>query len=341
MDAPIQLGLLHLGNRPVERTLEVARLAEEREYDYLWIPDERFFREVYGLCAAVAGVTQHIQIGPCVTDPYTRHPVLTAMAIATLDEISEGRAALGIGAGISGFAELGIDHHRPAKTTAEAIQLVRQLLEYGEAEFDGEALSFTGSLNFRPYREDLLIYLAAGGPLMLQTAGALADGVIIEACVAPGTLEQALVPITRGALSTNRDPEMIDIAARIDIAVDESLDAAYNALRPRAARKLLSASPDFANFAARGLAVPDELRELVAGIGYTWDPEVVARVSEHVPNEYVDAFAIAATPETLGGHLDRLVERGATQITVNPVPVSGDAVEAAINAAAAWREGRG
>ena len=341
MAEEVRLGLLYLGSRSAQRVLEIARFAEDLNYDFFWIPDERFFREVYGLSAAVAGATETIQIGPCVTDPYTRHPTLTAMAIATLDEISEGRAVLGIGAGISGFAELGIDHHRPAKTTAEAIQLIRQLLEHGEAEFDGEVLSFDGRLNFRPFREDVLIYLAAGGPLMLQTGGALADGVIIEACVAPGTLEQALEAITHGALSTGHDPEMIDIVARIDIAVDESLAAAYDALRPRTARKLLSASPEFVNFSARGLTVPDELREMVAGIGYTWDPEVVARVSEHVPEEYIDAFSIAATPETLGEHLDRLVERGATQVIVNPIPVTGDAVEAAIGAAAAWREARG
>ena len=101
-------GLLLLPHDPPERLVEIARLAESCGYDHLWLADERFFREVYASLALCAAGTRRIQLGPCVTDPYSRHPALTAMAIATLDEVSDGRAVLGLGAGISGFAELGV-----------------------------------------------------------------------------------------------------------------------------------------------------------------------------------------------------------------------------------------
>jgi len=332
----VQLGLLFLGSRPVSRVIDVARLAEERGFDIFWVPDERFFRDVSSLCAAVAGATREIRIGPCVTDPYTRHPALTAMAIATLDEISGGRAVLGLGAGVSGFAELGIKRRQVARRSSEAIHLIRRLLTGEEIELHGDVLSFNGGLNFRPLRDDIPIYLAAGGPMMLRAGGMLADGVIIEGCVAPGTLERAYDVIDLGASYVGRDPREIDVVARVDVAVDDSLESAYDALRPRVARKLIAAAPGFVTFLARGLVVPEELRDLVSGIGYTWDQAVLDEVGRMMPEPFIDAFAIAATPESLAGRLDQLVERGATQVIVNPIPVRDDAVESAIDAVAAW-----
>jgi alkanesulfonate monooxygenase SsuD/methylene tetrahydromethanopterin reductase-like flavin-dependent oxidoreductase (luciferase family) len=173
--------------------------------------------------------------------------------------------------------------------------------------------------------------------MMLRAGGMLANGVIVEACVAPGTLERAWDVIDLGASYVGRDPHSIDIVAMIDIAVDDSIDAAYDALRVRVARKLVAAGPGFVSFLARGLVVSDELRELVASAGYTWDDDSLAEIGRALPHSFIDAFAIAATPSDLGAHLDALVVRGARQIIVNPAPVRGDVVEPAIDAAAAWK----
>jgi len=96
----MNLELLMLGDQPVAQLVERARLAEACGFDAVWIADERFYREAYSVLAQVASATDRIRLGPCVTDPFARHPALTAMAIATLDEISAGRAALGLGAGV-------------------------------------------------------------------------------------------------------------------------------------------------------------------------------------------------------------------------------------------------
>src|SRR5207244_5865725 len=97
-------------------------------YDYLWLADERFFREVYASLTLCALRTERIKLGPCVTDPYSRHPAMTAMAIATVDEISRGRAVLGIGAGVSGFREMGVTRARPGVAIGEAGGVVRRTL---------------------------------------------------------------------------------------------------------------------------------------------------------------------------------------------------------------------
>jgi 5,10-methylenetetrahydromethanopterin reductase len=110
----LRTGLLLLPTYDPARLAALAELAEGTGYDDLWLADERFFREVYASLTLCALSTRRIRLGPCVTDPYSRHPALTAMAIATLDEISTGRAVLGIGAGVSGFRELGVDASRSA-----------------------------------------------------------------------------------------------------------------------------------------------------------------------------------------------------------------------------------
>src|SRR5688572_32584408 len=98
----LRTGVLMLPSRSVAEMAGLAARAEALGYDDVWLADERFFREVYACLTAFAQTTRRVRLGPCVTDPYTRHPALTAMAIATLDEIAGGRAVLGIGAGVSG-----------------------------------------------------------------------------------------------------------------------------------------------------------------------------------------------------------------------------------------------
>jgi 5,10-methylenetetrahydromethanopterin reductase len=89
--AVVKLELLLLGDALAQLS-ERARFAESCGFDAVWLADERFYREVYGALAAIALATSRVAVGPCVTDPFTRHPALTVMAIATLDEISDGRA---------------------------------------------------------------------------------------------------------------------------------------------------------------------------------------------------------------------------------------------------------
>src|SRR5438093_3166722 len=104
----LRTGLLLLPSRPASELSDLAARAEALGYDDFWLADERFFREVYALLALAATRTRRIRLGPCVTDPFSRHPALTTMAIATLDEISGGRAILVFGAGVDCFREVGV-----------------------------------------------------------------------------------------------------------------------------------------------------------------------------------------------------------------------------------------
>ena len=136
----IRMSVLNLGRYPPSRLVDLARLQEDCGYETFWYTDERFFREVYTGLTLVALHTQRIQVGTMVTDPYTRHPALTATALASLDEIAAGRVILGLGAGVSGFAEMQIVRRRPVQAMRETVAIVQGLLRGETVSVQGEVI---------------------------------------------------------------------------------------------------------------------------------------------------------------------------------------------------------
>ena len=119
----MSLELLMLGNVPIPQMVERAKLAEKQRLRCrCGSPTSASTARSTPRWRCWRSHTERVQLGTCVTDPFARHPALTAMAIATLDEISNGRALLGFGAGISGFPELGIVRKKPAVAMREAIE---------------------------------------------------------------------------------------------------------------------------------------------------------------------------------------------------------------------------
>ena len=107
------------------------------------------------------------------------------MAIATLDEISGQRAVLGMGAGVSGFRELGISAARSGVALREAVELVRRLLTGETVTYAGSTVRFDGGrLDFTPPRADIPVYIASQRSVGCRAAGRVADGAIMQGCVA-------------------------------------------------------------------------------------------------------------------------------------------------------------
>jgi len=165
----------------VARAVELAVLGEQFGYERCWVYDEGLAaHDVYVTMAAIASATTTLEIGPGITNPYTRHAGATAAAIASLDELSGGRAFLGIGAGGSLTLDpLMIERRRPLAAVRETIKACRQL-------FSGETVTTQGSmvslqdaslLHARPSTE---IWLAGRGPKMLELGGSACDGVFLD-----------------------------------------------------------------------------------------------------------------------------------------------------------------
>jgi len=242
---PLTTGLLALPSHPAGRLAELAQLAERTGYDYLWLADERFFREVYASLTFCALRTQRIKLGPCVTDPYSRHPALTAMAIATLDELSGQRAVLGLGAGVSGFRELGIARDKPGVGLREAVDVIRQLLAGETVTYPGSVVRVDGAhLDFKPVRAEIPMYIASQRPVGVRAAGRVANGAIMQGCVAEPLFTFFRDTVIAGAREAGRDPARIDLVARINVCVHDDRKVARDLmiiLRRIAERRAVSA----------------------------------------------------------------------------------------------------
>jgi 5,10-methylenetetrahydromethanopterin reductase len=324
----VKAGLLLLPHDPPARLVETAQLAEAAGYDHFWLADERFFREVYSSLALVAHHTARVTLGPCVTDPYARHPALTAMAIATLDEIAGGRAMLGIGAGISGFAELGVKREKPARAIREAIVLIRRLLAGEEVDVHGDVVSFrAGRLDFTPARAGVPIYVASNGPLGQRAAGAVADGAIMEGCGNPAEARALGAAVAAGAREAGREPAAVQLVARLNACIGADGKGARDVLRPRVARTLGAGRLRFATLEAQGLALPAAARASVAGVPYAAGFTPYLKLLPLVTDAVVDALTLAGTVEEVTERVVALGRAGIGQIMIYPFAAPDGAVE--------------
>src|SRR5438445_2675800 len=303
----LRTGLLMLPAYEPARLAALAALAEDTGYDDFWLADERFFREVYGCLTLCALRTRRIRLGPCVTDPYSRHPALTAMAIATLDEISNHRAVLGLGAGVSGFRELGIDAARSAVAIREAVELIRRLLAGQSVTVKGQQVSFDGGrLDFAPRRAAIPIYVASQREAGCRVAGRVADGAIMQGSVAEPLLRFFRTTVAEGARRAGRDPSRVELVARINVCVSDDVHAARNAMRPTVVRRLGAQRPDFFTFRTAGLELPEPLRTHVLGLPYTHDVAPLMKVAPLVPDAFVDAVTLAGSAADVAKGVARL-----------------------------------
>lgn len=316
----LRTGLLLLGEHSPDRLVDLAVQAEALGFSYLWYADERFYREVYSGLALCAQRTARLRLGPCVTDPYSRHPALTAMAIATLDELSGGRAVLGIGAGVSGFRELGIKRERPALAIREAIHVIRALLSGEAVTYRGALVSAEGAkLNFTPPRPQVPIYVASNAPRGLETAGRVANGAIMQGCVSDAALAYFRAHVARGARSAGRDPAAVDLVARINICIHDDPAVARDVMRRSVAVSLIAQQPDFPGFMAAGLEVPPTIREAVGGLTYGYLSDAGAQLAPLVSDQFVDALTLAGPVQTVAAGVARMVGAGIAQLVVYPM----------------------
>lgn len=293
--------------------MRYARRTEELGLDALWYADEKFYRETYTGLAACALATSRIALGTGVTEPYTRHPALTALAVASLDELSGGRAVLGYGAGRVGFPQMGVALERPAVRLREAIEVIRRLWAGERFTFEGEVITWRDAALQFPTRAGIPIYLAADGPQTLRLAGAIADGVILAHCASPLILRPKLDFVEQGRAKARRaaGPEVL---ARLDVSLSRDRDAAVYQGRLRLARYLWSQYPNIGYLQTHGLSLPAELDRRLREAGpfvRTQERAAFLPFADAIPDELVAPIACAGTPEDVAGQLRAVLDAGA------------------------------
>jgi 5,10-methylenetetrahydromethanopterin reductase len=298
----------------VDRVVEAAGICESAGMDSFWVADQRWMRDVYVTLGVLAGATHRIQLGTRVTDPYIRHPALTAVALATLDEASGGRAVLGIGAGGSGFSQLGLRREHPATAIREAITLIRQLWRGEDAEFRGELIGWTGGALEFGCRPDIPIVIAARGPRLLELAGEMADGAIVAAGVAPSAIAWAAERIAVGERRASREPDSTEVLHMTYVAVDNDVAAARWAVRNAIYGVVAGSHPRYEFLRAGGVEPPPGLIAYLDGGGRD-RREVMERISD----DMVDALTITGTEDDCGAGIEALLRAGVQHVLLAPV----------------------
>jgi alkanesulfonate monooxygenase SsuD/methylene tetrahydromethanopterin reductase-like flavin-dependent oxidoreductase (luciferase family) len=223
------------------RLRDLARLAEAVGFDSLWVTERYFHEEAFASLGYLAAATERIGLGVGVVNAHTRHPALLAMAAATLQRLSGGRLLLGLGTSDRDVIEgrLGLDYGAPRERLAEAVGVLRSLLAGGGSTSHDGRFRLREARLTPPPQTPPPIYLAAIGLRALRLAGALGDGVLLNAYSPPGYVRWAVEQVRDASRAAGRDPATVDIACMLVVRPSVTPDAIAPELRRRLVRLLV------------------------------------------------------------------------------------------------------
>jgi len=213
-----------------------------------------------------------------------------AVALSSIDEISNRRVILGIGAGGSmTLSPLGIKMwKKPLTAVREAVQVSRQLFAGETVDYDGEFVKARGVKLFSKLSRRIPIYIAARGPKMLSLIGKIADGGFVDTTV--DHLGYALKHIAEGAKKAGRNVGEIDIGNNVPISISSDEKEARELVKPYVTFRV-AYSPTYAlELSGIKRAEQDVMREVFRSQG-------MDRAKDFVTDRMVDAFAIVGPPE--------------------------------------------
>jgi len=310
----MRLGLALFQKYPPQRFVELVRLCEASGYSDLWVGSERFYRDPTVMLTLAATNSRQLQLGTFIADPYSEHPALIAARLATLDELSGGRAGLLLRAGGTALKRMGIVRRLPLTALREAVQIMRGMLCGETASISGQVLSVEAARLDFAARADLPIYIATRGTRMLALAGEVADGVMISTFATTGGLTHAVEQIHLGARRAGRRPEELELIMRVDTCIHEDGVRARAAVRAILCRGLAASYPDRSWLDALGIQLPDDLEQVFA---YR-NGHLAESVADRLPEQIVDSYAWVGTPEQVATRLAAVIAAGIKRITIVP-----------------------
>ena len=293
---------------PLSRTSELARAIDHSGFDILWYIDFQLgMKDVYAAMNLAALSTQRVLIGAGVTNLVTRHPTVTANATVALDELSGGRAVLGLGAGWSAVLGAG---GRPSK-----LGDLRAGIDGFRRLFTGEAHELYGArVRLATATRQIPIYLAASQPEMLRLAGEVCDGVVLMGAADPEFCSWQLDFIHEGLAAAGRDRKELTIDLFVTMSVGDNETAAVEDIRAWATSQAATFHPwkrmppawerfrpEFAR-AARAYKLVDHL-------------SLQARHRQIVSDDFARSVALAGDLDRCVGRLRRLWRLDIDRIT--------------------------
>ncbi len=282
----IRVGVELVPQYPINELIQLVKELEGIGIDQVWFTDHFFNRNPYITACAVGLNTSRIEIGVGVTNPYIIHPAYIASLALSLQEVTNGRFNLGIGAGDRTTLELiGIRREKALTRLKEAILIIRELTQGKKVTFQGEIFQIRNAKMYytsKPVR----IYVGAQATKTLILAGQLADGVLLNASNKE-LLKLMIDKVKEGAQNASRNPDDLDIVAHTCVSASEDVEKAKQLVKPYVA------------FIAAGL--PDEylaklgIEDAVSQIRKAFQEGGIKRAIEYVTDDLIELLSITGT----------------------------------------------
>ncbi len=318
---------------PIREGMEYVQYAEKKGFDAVWQADSRLVRDAIVPMSAFAAVSDTIKIGSGVVDCWTRNPARLAATFSTLDDLAPGRVILGIGAWWDPLAQkVGVSRDKPLRAMREIITSVRALLANETVTFQGEFVHLDGVELDYVYQDrrpkEVPIYLGATGMQMMELAGEIADGVVLNYLVSPDYNRKAIEHLAIGAQKSGRNWQDIDRPQLVVCSVHEDRDTAIDMARLMVTQ-YLGQQPHI----MKASGVPQSLLDKVGEV-LTWPAthDQVVAASRLVPDEIVHMLTASGTADDARRKVSEYIADGATCPILYPL---GD-VYATIDAFTNW-----
>jgi len=300
---------------PVERVAGLAVAAEDAGFDTVFTSCHYNNRDPFAALARIAGATESVRLGPGVANPFETHPVRLAGQVATVDELSDGRAVFGLGPGDPAtLRNLGVAEDRGLRPVLEAFEAARDLWAGERIDHDGTFEATSAGLNFEPPQgASIPVYVGGEGPHMCRMAGKRADGLLFNGSH-PDDLSWARERVNEGI--DQREDEMggsaFDLAAFAAVSVGEDADAAREAARPPVAFITSGAAPPVLDRHGIDGEVAEAIGEHISAGEFT-------EAFERVTPAMLDAFAIAGDVETVTDRFEALLDHADSVVVGSPL----------------------
>ena len=297
----VQLSIGVAGSKPAGDYIALAQLAEQYGFHTFSVFDDLMFKPAWPLLFIAAQHTRRIRIGPSVCNPYLIHPAILAGNIALLDELSGGRAYLGIGRGaFLDFVQVETTH--PITTVREAVELIRRLLRGERAAYHGKIFHATEAahLQWPPPRADIPLMIGTWGAQMCRMAGAIADEVKAGSLWSAAYGRHMWEHIAAGARAAGRAPSAVRLVFGPLTSIAEDREEAKAHARRTLAFYLpyLSPMPEFVGVAPEEIA---RIKEATARNAYDEAASLVSDVA-------LENFALYGTPRDIIAGIERMLD---------------------------------
>jgi probable F420-dependent oxidoreductase len=302
----------------------VARRVEELGYESVWIADTGAGPDAFVVATAAAAVTTRLRIGTAVVPVYTRTPSVFAGSAGAVAQLAPGRFVLGLGASSETIVHAwgGVPFERPLAHVREAVAILRPMLAGERVTFEGRRLRTKGFRLVAPPPKPVPIYLAALMPPMLELAGEVADGVILN-MMPVEAVPRMLEHVRRGATRAGRDARALEIVARFQVVVTDDPAGARQAVRHML-------GPYFATSVYNRFAAWCGFAREAAEILAAWQAKDRARNLAAVTDEMIDRIAIIGSVDACRRRLRAFEDAGVTTAMVHPFLFDEAAIWAAL-----------